>query len=137
MARRNKAEMAAARELEARIVAALTRNDEVGRKAVGRALSLLLERQTTDEKRTQETRHSNQRGFTQGDAKKGQLHAEYFNRTGTLTDFQFNYWTRTRNRNPVTGFITSFGGPANHIIKYRGQLLEEAEKKAQRLAQAA
>jgi hypothetical protein len=133
MARRNKMEMAAARALESRIVAVLSRTDNLGRQAVGRALGLLLDRQTTDEKRDHETRHSNDRGFTQGDAVKGQKHAEYFNAHGTLTDFQFNYWTRIRIRD-LNGYITGFGDAANHIVKYRGQLMDEAELKRAREA---
>lgn len=134
MARRNKAEMAAARELEARIVAVLQHDHPAARIAVGKALVLLLNRQTMDEKTVRETKHSNNRGFNQGDAYKGQQHAEYFMKHGTLTDWQFNYWTRSRIwRTDPTTFertLTGFGDPKSYLAKYRGQLMEEAAAKA-------
>lgn len=140
MARRNKAEMAAAREMEARIVSVLQRDHPAARIAVGKALALLLARQTTDEKLSKETKHTNQRGFNQPDAWKGQQHAEHFLRTGELTDWMFNYWTLTRNyrdNGDMTRTLVSFGAPKAHLAKYRGQLMEEAEIKRVRAAQAA
>ena len=131
MTRRTREQVAQDRALEDRIVAVLSRRDEVGMHAVGRALVCLLARQTQDERLSLETRHSNQRGFTQGDAVKGQKHAEYYSAYGRLTEFQVNYWTRKRIRN-AEGRIVSFGEPARHIIKYRAQLMEEAQLKQQR-----
>ncbi len=140
MARRNKAEMAAARELEARIVSVLQRDHPAARIAVGKALALLLARQTTDEKTSRETKHTNQRGFNQPDAWKGQQHAEHFQRTGELTDWMFNYWTLSRiyRTNPdLTRTLVGFGEPKSHLAKYRGQLAEEAEIKREKAACAA
>ena len=139
MARRNKAEMAAARELETRIVSVLQHHHPKARQAVGKALALLLARQTTDEKTSRETKHTNQRGFNQPDAWKGQQHAEHFQRNGELTDWMFNYWTLSRiyRTNPdMTRTLVAFGEPKSHLAKYRGQLAEEAQIKQEKAAQA-
>jgi hypothetical protein len=98
----------------------ITRNDEVGMHAIGRALVHLFNRQTEDEKATSQTRHDNQRGFTHGDARRGSITAKYYIKHRKLMDWQIEYWLK-RQRNGTT-----------RIGKYYGQILEEAKKKAQR-----
>jgi len=48
----------------------LTRNDNIGMHAVGRALLVLLNNKTYDEQRIEATTHNNNRGFTPGDARR-------------------------------------------------------------------
>jgi len=101
------------------ILAVLTRQDEVGKRAVGRALLVLLRNQTADEQQTQSTRHNNQMGFTKSDAKKGTGMATYFQRFSRLSDAQVNYWRQ----------VTPSG--RMRIGKYWKQLAIAAEEKAQ------
>ena len=65
--RRNSAQARANREVIARINRALD-NSAV---AVVRALEILFERQTSDEQYSHTTRHDNERGFSQSDARTG------------------------------------------------------------------
>lgn len=131
MARRNKVEMAAARELEGKIVSVLRREDEVGMHAVGRALVHLLNRQTTQEKASMDTIEHNNRGFNSTDALIGQSHAEYYMKNGRLTDNQTRYWQRKAVKDH-TGKRVAWGLPSDRIVKYRVQLAEEATLKASR-----
>jgi hypothetical protein len=66
----------------------ITRKDEVGMHAIGRALVHLFNRQTEDEKATSDTRHHNARGFTPADAKRGSITAKYYIKHRKLEDWQ-------------------------------------------------
>lgn len=64
-------------------------------KAVGRALLVLFNNQTEDERATDQTRHSNRRGFTQADAPRMTSMAKFFKAKGYLTARQLA-WLRGR-----------------------------------------
>lgn len=99
----------------------LLRNDK---RAVARALVVLHERQTYDERAQEGTRYLNGRGFRPCHARKGSSMAKQFLNTGSLSDKQINYW-----RVPdATG--------AMRIGIYWKQLLEEAEHKAKGISLA-
>lgn len=87
-------------------------------RAVGRALVVLRNRQTYDERQTEQTRHLNGRGFRPAHAKKGTSMADFFERRGFLTPKQVAYWRR-----PMAD-----GNP--RIVVYWAQLVEEAEVRA-------
>lgn len=94
------------------------------KRAVARALVVLNNRQTADERIDEHTRHSNGRGFRPAHAKMGTSHAKFFHRTQFLTDKQINYWrVKMADGNP-------------RICIYWAQLLEEAQEKAQRKQQS-
>lgn len=103
----------------------INRNDEVGMHAIGRALVHLFNRQTDDEKASNDTRHDNARGFTSGDARRGSITAKYYIKHRQLLDWQIEYW-RKRDRKGRT-----------RIGKYYRQIAEEAAKKAQKTVDAA
>ncbi len=88
--------------------------------ALARALVVLNNRQTADEQRSEETKHSNQRGFNAAHAKRGTSMANFFLRTGFLTPKQMAWW-----RAPAR-----VGGKTARIAIYAGQLLDEAQIKA-------
>ena len=96
------------------IVDLLMRPDTLGMKAIGRALIAIRARQTYDEIRTEQTRHSNMRGFTQADAKRGTSMADFYAERGFLTAKQLAYWRKPN----ATG--------ATRITKYWKQLQEDA-----------
>lgn len=100
------------------IVTLLTQND----KAVMRALVVLNERQTNDERVEKHTKYRNLRGFRPCHAHKGTSMAEFFMRNGYLTQNQVNWW-RQHDR---TGKM--------RIEIYAGQLLEVAKEKAAKAA---
>lgn len=99
-------------------IALILREDEVGTRAVGRALVHLFNRQTEDEQAVNDTRHHNQRGFTGADARRGSITAKYFLKHRTLLDWQLEYW-RAPNRRGVP-----------RLGKYYAQIAEEAKRKA-------
>lgn len=84
---------------------------------IGRALVVLLDRQTADEKQTAQTRHTNHRGFAQNDAKSGTLAAKSYLKHGKLEAWQVALWTRPWKGQP-------------RIAKYWVQLDEAARAKA-------
>lgn len=98
--------------------ALITRNDEVGMHAIGRALVHLLNRQTEDEKAVAATRHDNQRGFTSGDAKRGTITAKYYVKHRRLEAWQISYWLQEDRKGRT------------RLGKYYRQIAEEAKKKA-------
>ena len=61
---------------------------------VGRALLALLQRQTKDEQRANDTREHNGIGFSGADARSGTLTAKTFARDGKLLDWQIAKWTK-------------------------------------------
>jgi hypothetical protein len=86
-------------------------------KAVGRALIVLNDRQTSDEQYNQSTNRNNGRGFTPADARMGTSMANFFTKFNRLSDKQLAYWRKPNVR----------GVP--RIAKYAGQLLEIAQMK--------
>lgn len=87
---------------------------------IGRALVCLLNRQTDDEKRDNDTKVTNLRGFSQCDSRAGSITAKYFLKHGKLLDWQMDNWLKT----------TKSGYPK--ICKYHRQLNEEANSKLQK-----
>jgi hypothetical protein len=90
---------------------------------VGRALVVLLNRQTADEQATAHTTHTNNRGFSQSDAKSGTLCAKYYLKHNKLEPWMIGNWTRHWRGQP-------------RIAKYWVQLNEAAQAKAAKEAQA-
>lgn len=95
------------------IVEMLRTND----KAVCRALVVLHERQTEDEKNSEYTRHENGRGFRPCHARMGSSMAKFYLKRGYLTQKQIAYWRKE-------------GREGMRIAIYWRQLLDEAAKKA-------
>jgi hypothetical protein len=96
------------------IVDLLRTND----RAVARALVVLTERQTRDERASETTRHLNGEGFRPCHARMGTSMANFFKRNGYLSPKQIAYW-RAKDK---TGKM--------RIEIYAGQLLAVAEAKA-------
>lgn len=90
------------------------------KRAVARALVVLHERQTFDERAQEGTRYLNGRGFRPCHARMGSSMAKQFLNKGFLSDKQINYW-RVLDK---TGSM--------RIGIYWGQLLEEAQRKAEK-----
>jgi hypothetical protein len=86
-------------------------------RAVGRALVVLLSRQTTTEQARATTELHNERGFTSADAHYGTRNAKFFIAQGKLLDFQLAFWRKPNVR----------GVPK--IAKYHRQLIEAAIEK--------
>jgi len=84
---------------------------------VGRALVVLLDRQTREESATNTTREHNMRGFTGADARSGCIGAKYYIKHKTLQEWQIEQWTRP-NKNEVP-----------RLAKYWRQLDDEAHLK--------
>ncbi len=95
------------------IVEMLRTND----RAVCRALVVLYERQTEDEKTSEHTRHDNGRGFRPCHARMGTSMAKFYLSRGFLTQKQIAYWRKE-------------GKEGMRIAIYWRQLLDEAHKKA-------
>ena len=62
--------------------------------AVARALVALNARQTADERVTEATRHLNGRGFRPCHARMGTSMAQFYLRTGRLSEKQIAYWRK-------------------------------------------
>lgn len=95
------------------IVRLLENND----KAICRALVVLYNRQTADEKVEGDAKYRNNRGFRPAHARMGSSMAEFFLKNGYLSEKQIAYW-RVRGKQGM------------RISIYWRQLLEEARKKA-------
>jgi hypothetical protein len=96
---------------EAQIIAVLNSNP----KAVERAMVVLYDRQTADEKATSTTRHHNQRGFSGSTDKRGTYYARWVLGGRRLTGHHLD--------------------KARQIaLKHRRQLVEEANLKAEKKA---
>ena len=72
----------------------LSRTDELGDRAICRALVALNKRQTVDERVTENTKHLNGRGFRPCHARMGTSMANQFVKFGNLTTKQLAYWRR-------------------------------------------
>ena len=90
----------------------LRRNNE----AVARALVVLYNNQTFDEKQQQDVKYRNNKGFRPAHARIGTSMAEQYLRTGRLSDAQVRYWRVT-------------GKEGMRIGIYTRQLIEAAMKK--------
>lgn len=89
---------------------------------LARALVALNARQTEDERRVEDTRHHNLRGFMQGHAKRGTSMAKFYMQRGFLTEKQVAWW---RMRTP--------SGRARIEI-YAAQLQKVAKERAEQAA---
>jgi hypothetical protein len=99
------------------IVALLARKDNVGMNAVGRALGVLLDRQTEAEKASFSTQDHNDIGFTGAHAKPMTGMALFYRERGYLTPKQLSW---------LQGETTKRGC---RIAMYWKQLLEVAKEK--------
>lgn len=100
--------MKSGKHTKASIKALLARSDS----AVKRALVVLYDRQTQDEKREDQTKHHNNRGFNHGDAKK------------------CSYWARL----VLSGrelYPSTVEKARRRLMKYAGQLAVIANQKAE------
>ena len=105
---------------KAQLTKLITREDVVAMHAIGRALVHLFNRQTEDERRVNDTRVFNQRGFTAADARQGSIHAKYYIKHGQLMPFQIAHWQKPARNGTL------------RLAKYWRQIAEEARKKAAR-----
>lgn len=85
---------------------------------IGRALVVLFNRQTEDEKAVSDTNVLNGIGFTGADGHSGCITAKYYLKHKKLLDWQVERWLK-KNKKGV-----------RRISKYWRQLNEEAERKA-------
>lgn len=97
----------------------LEASDEKRAQIVGRACVVLFRNQTEDEKASNVTRHTNDRGFSKPDARQGTITAKYFLKHGKLEDWQVARWLKRESRGNM------------RIAKYWKQLDEAARAKAQ------
>lgn len=89
---------------------------------IGRALVVLLNKQTESEAAVNETQLHNMVGFTGADAKSGSITAKTWLKRGCLEDWQIERWTR----------VGKSGYP--RLAKYWKQLDNAAKMKAARKA---
>ena len=94
------------------IIDLLARNDQ----AIARALVVLYNNQTFDEKQNQDVKYRNNKGFRPAHARIGTSMAEQYIRTGKLSEKQVRYWRVT-------------GKEGMRIGIYTRQLIEAAKKK--------
>jgi len=83
-------------------------------KVVGRALVVIFNNQTLDERSANTTNRENGTGFTGADARSGTLTAKSFLKNGTLQDWAVERWTKRASN----GF--------SRLTKYHAQLNEAA-----------
>lgn len=95
-----------------------TRSEKQVEQMVGRALVHLFNRQTEDEKFTDDVKHNNAVGFTPADAKSGSITAKTFLKRKVLLDWQLEIWVKPNTK----------GIP--RIAKYHAQLNQEAKAKS-------
>lgn len=84
---------------------------------VGRALVAIFNRQTEDEKNTNNTNRNNTIGFNGPDARSGSLTAKSYLKNNTLQDWQIDQWLKEDR----TGYP--------RLCKYHRQLNEIAIQK--------
>lgn len=83
---------------------------------IGRALVALFDRQTRDEKESNDTRNTNMRGFSQSDARQGSLTAKYYLKHKTLQDWMVDNWMRNWRGYPR---ITKYWKQLDQVAKQR------------------
>lgn len=84
---------------------------------IGKALVAIFNRQTEDEKASNDTRKWNSIGFSGADAKSGSLTAKYWLKHKRLLDWQVEKWIKLSRGYP-------------RLCKYHKQLNEIANEKA-------
>jgi hypothetical protein len=94
-------------------------NEKYVAQVVGKALVVLFNNQTADEKLANTTNKDNGIGFTGADGHSGCIGAKSFIKNKSLLDWQVAMWTK---RSPTTGF--------SRLTKYHKQLNEAARAKA-------
>jgi hypothetical protein len=92
-------------------------NPQFVARVVGKALVVLFNNQTADEKSANTTNKDNGIGFTGADAMRGSLTAKSFMAHNNLLDWQVAIWTKKNNK----GF--------SRLTKYHKQLNEAAKVK--------
>ena len=92
---------------------------------IGRALVVLFNRQTEEEKSASDTRVDNGIGFTGADGHSGCITAKYYLKHRTLQEWQLDKWLKKNVRG------------TRRISKYWRQLNEEAERKARKASNPA
>lgn len=97
---------------------ALLANPDKRAAVIGRALVALLARQVHDEQAGADTKYHNGVGFVPCDAYSGTLTAKYFNKHGTLADWQIEKWMKPSGKT---------GHP--RLVKYSRQLNEIANER--------
>lgn len=100
-----------------KFVELITRKDEVGMHAIGRALVHLFKRQTEAEQKVNTTAVHNARGFTPADARAGSITAKYYIKNKKLLDWQIAQWLEANDKGRL------------RLEKYFRQIAEEAAKK--------
>ncbi len=100
----------------------LLQNEKIKGDVVGRALVILLKRQTQEESAVNATKEENDVGFASNDARHGSISAKSYIKYGKLFDNQLEYWTKTMAN----------GYP--RIAKYHRQLNEAAVQKQRKAA---
>ena len=85
---------------------------------VGKCVKIIYDRQTSDEKATDSTRHHNNRGFNHADAKRGTYYGRWVSMGRTLSE-------------------PHLGRARKMLEKYCGQLAEEANAKVKAQLQQA
>ena len=91
---------------------------------IGRALVVLFNRQTEEEKSASDTRVDNGIGFTGADGHSGCITAKYYLKHRTLQEWQLDKWLKKNVRG------------TRRISKYWRQLNEEAERKARKASKS-
>lgn len=99
-----------------------THTDAQNARFIGRALVVIFNNQTEEEKRASDVREDNGIGFTGADGHSGCITAKYFLKHGTLLDWQVERWLKKNAK----------GTP--RISKYWRQLNAAAQKKTPRIA---
>lgn len=87
-------------------------------KAIIRALFVLNERQTEDEKGSETTIKKNGQGFTPADARMGTSMVNFYKKNGYLSEKQIAYWLKPNAKG------------TERIVKYTNQLLEISKASA-------
>jgi len=95
-----------------------TKTPEQVAQFVGRALVVIFNNQTADEKAASTTNVDNGIGFTGADAHSGCITAKTFLKRGALLDWQVERWTKRNKKGTM------------RIAKYHKQLNEADERKA-------
>lgn len=106
-----------------KIIAILAEDSQRGRRAVERGLVLIYSRQTQDERRIKDTKHSNGAGFSAAHARKGSRLAQWILK---------NYSKENPVFHPLTGRFIAEGREL--IIHYASQLADIANAKEARRA---
>lgn len=101
-----------------KFVELITRKDEVGMHAIGRALVHLFKRQTEAEREVNTTAVHNMRGFTPADARVGSITAKYYIKNKKLLDWQIAQWLDSNAKGRL------------RLEKYYRQIAEEVSAKA-------